>query len=90
MLTATNNNKQGSSEKYIPLRKKGKGKKSAGQGTEFSYLSRTDSRMQFTNAQDPIYFAFEYLERKSVPELMTEFVKDSFFEVVNFVSKVVK
>jgi len=46
--------------------------------------------MQFCNGRDPIYLVFEKLENRSVPDLMTEFVKDSFFEISKFVSKVIK
>ena len=57
---------------------------------EFVYMDKVDSRMRFNNSKDPIYFAFEYLENRSVGQLMGDFVKDSFFEITNFVSKVVK
>lgn len=92
---ATGNNKQGSSGRYTPLRKRrAKGKKTTaplGYGEDFNYLdNNTDLTMRFTNAKDPIYFAFDYLEKRSVPQLMSDFVKDSFFEIANFVSKVAK
>lgn len=89
MITATHsaaNNKQGSGGKYVPLRKRGK--RYANQDAEFNYLRNTDLTMQFNNAQDPIYFAFDYLENRTVPQLMGDFVKDSFFEIANFVTKV--
>ena len=46
--------------------------------------------MRFNNAQDPIYFAFDYLESKSVSELAKEFVEDSVYEVKNFISSIIK
>ena len=54
------------------------------------YLEKQDRRMRFSTAQDPIYFAFDYLESKSVSELAKEFVEDSIFEVKNFISSIVK
>ena len=45
--------------------------------------------MRFNNSQDPIYYAFEVLENRTVPQLMGDFVKDSFFEITTFISKVV-
>ena len=56
---------------------------------EFKYLENRDRRMRFNNSQDPIYFVFDCIENRPVTTLAKEFVKDSFFEVVNFVSKVV-
>lgn len=56
---------------------------------EFKYLENRDRRMRFNNSQDPIYVVFDCIENRPVSVLAKEFVKDSFFEVVNFVSKVV-
>lgn len=56
---------------------------------EFQYLKNKDRRMRFNNAQDPIYYVFDCIENRPVSVLAKEFVKDSLFEVVNFVSKVV-
>lgn len=56
---------------------------------EFQYLKNKDKRMRFNNAQDPIYYVFDCIENRPVSVLAKEFVKDSLFEVVNFVSKVV-
>ncbi len=57
---------------------------------EFEYLNKKDRRMRFNNAQDPIYFAFDYIENRPVADLAKDFVKDSLFEITNFVSKIVK
>lgn len=86
--TPTFNQKNGNG-KYKPLRKR---KKQQGEEKkdEFKYLNVSDPRMRFNNSKDPIYFAFECLENRSVGQLMGDFVKDSFFEIANFVSKVVK
>lgn len=58
--------------------------------SSLDYLTKNDRRMRFNNAKDPIYFAFDYLENKSVSVLAKEFVKDTFFEIADFVSKVVR
>ena len=57
---------------------------------EFQYLNKNDRRMRFNNAKDPIYFAFDYVENRPVADLAKDFVKDSLFEITNFVSKVIK
>ena len=59
------------------------------QPKEFKYLEARDRRMRFNNAQDPIYYVFDCIENRPVSTLAKEFVKDSIFEVMNFVSKVV-
>lgn len=56
---------------------------------KFNYLENKDRRMRFNNSKDPIYYVFDCIENRPVSTLAKEFVKDSFFEVVNFVSKVV-
>ena len=56
---------------------------------DYSYLDKRDSRMRFNNAKDPIYYIFDCIENRPISTVAKEFVKDSFFEVANFVSKVV-
>ena len=56
---------------------------------EFKYLEAKDRRMRFNNAQDPIYYVFDCIENRPIKTLAKEFVKDSLFEAVNFISKVV-
>lgn len=59
------------------------------QPKEIDYLKLRDRQMRFNNAQDPIYYIFDCIENRPVSKLATEFVKDSIFEAVNFISKVV-
>lgn len=92
-LTAPNptHNDRNGSGKYSTLRRRKKRKNTETDSQEFSYLnSSVDLTMQFTTTRDPIYMVFEKLEDRSIPVLMTEFVKDSFFEITKFVSKVMK
>ncbi len=56
---------------------------------EFSYFDNHDRRMRFNNAQDPIYYVFDCIENRPLKTLAKEFVKDSVFDVMNFVSRVV-
>lgn len=56
---------------------------------DFKYLEKKDRRMRFNNSQDPIYYVFDCIENRPLGVLAKEFVKDSFFETVNFVSKIV-
>ena len=54
------------------------------------YLNKEDRRMRFNNSQDPIYFAFDYLENRPVSVLAKEFVEDSVYEVKKFISSIIK
>jgi len=83
----TSNNRQGNGQ-HKPLARVKKAAEEEVQ--EFVYLDKIDSRMRFNNSKDPIYFAFEYLEKRTVAQLASDFVKDSLYEISNFVSRVVK
>lgn len=87
--TPTFNEKNGNG-RYKPLRKRRKAKTQEEKDNEFRYLKNSDLRMRFNSAKDPIYYAFDFLEQRSVSQLMGDFVQDSFFEITNFVSKVIK
>jgi hypothetical protein len=53
-------------------------------------INKADRRMRFNNAQDPIYYVFDVLENRPVTTLAKEFVKESFFEIASFVTKIVR
>ena len=57
---------------------------------DFNYLEKSDRRMRFNNSKDPIYYVFDVIENRPIKTLAKEFVKDSLFEAINFVSKVVR
>jgi len=56
---------------------------------EFQYLQHKDRRMRFNNSQDPIYYIFDCIENRPVSKLAKEFVEDTIFDTINFISKVV-
>ena len=73
------------------IRKRTNRKSSRGFSYEdFTYLDKKDRRMRFNNSKDPIYYVFDVIENRPISTLAKEFVKDSFFEAVNFVSQVVR
>ncbi|CCX79697.1 unknown [Clostridium sp. CAG:715] len=57
---------------------------------DYNYLTQKDKRMRFNTSKDPIYYVFDVIENRPISTLAKEFVKDSFFEAVNFVSQVVR
>ena len=57
---------------------------------DYTFIGKKDRRLRFNNSRDPIYYVFDVIENRPIKTLAKEFVKDSFFEAVNFVSKVVR
>lgn len=57
---------------------------------DYTFIGQKDKRMRFNTAKDPIYYVFDVIENRPVKTLAKEFVKDSFFEIANFVTKVVR
>jgi hypothetical protein len=56
----------------------------------YKFIGKTDRRMRFNTSKDPIYYIFDCVENRPISTLAKEFVKDSFFDIANFVSKVVR
>lgn len=56
----------------------------------YKFIGKNDRRMRFSSSKDPIYYIFDCVENRPVQTLAKEFVKDTFFDIANFVSKVVK
>lgn len=82
--TNTQNNKTGNGN-YSPLKRKKKQGRSATE--EMDLLDKKDIRMRFRNSKDPVYVAFEHLDKQPLPKLAMDFVKDSFTEIAMFISK---
>ena len=57
---------------------------------DYTFIGKNDKRMRLNNSKDPIFYVFDVIENRPIKTLAKEFVKDSFFEAVNFVSKVVR
>ena len=57
---------------------------------DYTFIGQRDKRMRFNTSKDPIYYVFDVIENRPIPTLAKEFVKDSFFEAISFVSKVVR
>ena len=55
----------------------------------YKFIGKNDRRMRFNTSKDPIYYIFDCVENRPVKTLAKEFVKDAFFDLANFVSKVV-
>ena len=90
ILAATNteNNRTGNG-RYTPLKRGKKQKQEQEQENQYNQdlLEQKDKRMRFKNSKDPIYVAFDYLDRQPLKKLAVEFVKDSIYDIFAFVSK---
>lgn len=89
MATNSHNETTGNGQ-FGSLTRRNKKRNSKGFSIEdYCYLEKSDRRMRFNNSKDPIYYVFDCIENRPIKTLAKEFVKDSFFEITNFVSKVV-
>lgn len=46
-----------------------------------------DKRMRFRNSKDPIYIAFDFIEKQPIEKLAKEFVKDTVKDTMSSVMK---
>ncbi len=88
----SNNNTSGNGQFGSLVRKRRNKRNNSGEFNieNYNYLGLKDRRMRFNNARDPIYYVFDVIENRPIKTLAKEFVKDSFFEIANFVTKVVR
>lgn len=77
-------NNRGGNGQFRPLLRKAQSENKL--QANLAILDKKDIRMRFKNSRDPLYIAFDYIDKRPVQELAVEFVKDSLFEIVNFIS----
>jgi len=80
--TTAENNRGGNGRGYMPIRRQNQRKLAS------SPLYKKDSRMRFKNSKDPVFVAFDYIDRQSIPQLAVDFVKDAVFDIMQFVDNV--
>ncbi len=91
MISATANmqNNKGGNGRYAPLRRKVKEQEEEINADIELLNMLNDPRMRFKNSRDPIYVAFDHLQRQSLKRLATDFVKDLVNDSVAFISKAI-
>lgn len=77
-------NNRGGNGQFRPLLRKAQSENKL--QANLAVLDKKDIRMRFKNSRDPLYIAFDYIDKRPVQELAIEFVKDSLFDIVNFIS----
>lgn len=71
---ASGNFSSGGSGRFKPLRKKSNGVTS---GDSFNPFQPQYNRMAFNSSRDPVYAAFDYLEKQPLSQIASDFVKES-------------
>ena len=92
ILAPTNmQNNRGGNGRYTPLRISATGVDEMTEAQKQAAIDRlnalNDKRMRFKNSRDPIYVAFDHMQRQSLKRLAQEFVKDLIEEGVSFISQ---
>ena len=77
-------NNRGGNGQFRPLLRKAQSQNKL--QASLAILDKKDIRMRFKNSRDTLYIAFDYIDKRPVQELAVEFVKDSLFDIVNFIS----
>ena len=78
-------NNRGGNGRYTPVRKKKTEKEPELNIDTLNLLN--DPRMRFKNSRDPVFIAFEHMERQSIKRLAQDFVKEIISDTVAFISK---
>ena len=77
-------NNRGGNGQFRPLLKKAQQENRL--QANLAIIDKKDLRMRFKNSRDPLYIAFDYIDNRPVQELAVDFVKESLFDIVNFIS----
>ena len=84
-LSTSRNFSQGGNGKYKPLKTKGTGKKSV--SGAYDPFNPSYDRMRFKNSRDPIFVAFDHIDKQSPLKLTTEWIKEGITDSINTIGK---
>ncbi len=84
-LTTSGNFSQGGNGKYKPLRTRNNSKRN-NSGT-FDPFNPSYDRMSFKSTRDPIFVAFDHIERQNPIKLTTDLIKDGITDSINTIGK---
>ena len=84
-LTTSNNFSQGGNGKYKPLRQRKLG--STASTGAFNPFEPTYDRMSFKSTRDPIFIAFDHIEKQSPLKLTADFITDGITDSINTIGK---
>lgn len=84
-FTTSNNFSQGGNGKYKPLKTRNADK--SAKGSTYDPFNPPYDRMRFKNSRDPIFIAFDHIEKQSPLKLTTNFIKDGITDSINTIGK---
>ena len=84
-LSTSGNFSKGGNGKYTPLRKKSAGNRTS--SATYDPFAPTYDRMRFKNSRDPIFVAFDHIEKQSPLKLTTDLIKDGITDSINTIGK---
>ena len=84
-LTTSNNFSQGGNGKYKPLRTRNTEKQSS--TATFDPFNPAYDRMRFKSSRDPVFIAFDHIEKQSPLKLTTDLIKDGITDSINTIGK---
>lgn len=90
LRTMPSTNEKNGNGKYRPLRNRKRRIVKGSPEQNFKYLVNNDLTMRFSNSKDPIYYVFDCLDKRTLPQLLGDFVEDYLGGAINFVSKAVR
>jgi len=86
-LTTAGNFSQGGNGKYKGLKnRKQQGNKRQNSGA-YDPFNPAYNRMRFKNSRDPIYIAFDYIDKQSPLKLTTDLIKESIENSINTIGQ---
>jgi len=82
-LSTSGNFSQGGNGKYKPLKTRNT-KSNAG---AYNPFEPTYDRMRFKNTRDPIFIAFDHIEKQNTLSLTADFIKDGITDSISTIGK---
>jgi len=76
---------KGGNGKYSPLRKRNSGSKK--NSATYDPFAPSYDRMRFKNSRDPIFVAFDHIEKQSPLKLTTDLIKDGISDSISTIGK---
>ena len=84
-MTTSSNFSQGGNGKYKPLKTKAKGEKS--QAGVYDPFNPAYDRMRFKNSRDPVFVAFDHVDKQSPLKLTADLIKEGVTNSITTIGK---
>ena len=84
-LSTSGNLTKGGNGRYNPLRKRSAGNRT--NAGAYDPFAPTYDRMRFKNSRDPIFVAFDHIEKQSPLKLTTDLIKEGITDSISTIGK---